>query len=77
MTARYVIEEQHSGAWSPAAIPESPYTDDLPRAMGILRALASRRFRVRDTSSVQIMRASTGRPIYVSRTRDRIEAQVR
>lgn len=70
---RYVIEEQvsPSGAWVPVNIPESPWTNDRERALAILRALGSRRFRVRDTSAVQTLVSEKQRPIYVSRSRDR------
>lgn len=46
---RYVIEERHGERWEPATLPVSPFTDDVREALGILRALSSRRFRVRDT----------------------------
>jgi ABC-type branched-subunit amino acid transport system ATPase component len=51
VNARYVIEERVSpaGAWEPASLPVSPWHDDLRDAVGVLRALQSRRFRVRDT----------------------------
>lgn len=51
MSARYVIEQRVSpaGAWEPASLPVSPWQEDLRDAIGILRALQSRRFRVRDT----------------------------
>ena len=70
---RYVIEEQvsPSGAWEPANIPESAWTNDRARALAILRALGSRRFRVRDTSAVQTLVSEKQRPIYISRSRDR------
>lgn len=73
MSPRYVIEEQvsPSGAWEPANIPESPWTDDRVHALAILRALGSRRFRVRDTAAVQTLVAPNQRPIYVARSRDR------
>lgn len=51
MSARYVIEERVSpaGSWEPANLPVSPWHDDLRDAIGVLRALQSPRFRVRDT----------------------------
>jgi hypothetical protein len=67
---RYVVEERlTSGDWIPANLPEDSDTDDRGRALGILHALNSRRFRVRDTSSVQTLIAASGRPIYIARSR--------
>jgi hypothetical protein len=74
---RYVIEERVGDQWIPANLPESPYTDDRGRALGILAALGSRRFRVRDTSSVQVMLAQSGRPIYIARSRVAPNARAR